>query len=347
MAEPICKFTKLREYLRSQGIYVEERGAYRKIKPGDVTFDTNKKVNIVFNDNCGNDGVFVIDDNGNYHQVFLYKRDYNLPRFGKPKAHICKCETIDEFIYRGQRDAYRYANTDTVPVANKANGYIDEDVSNLPICKNCIKMLNGKYLNGMTTTDFVEILKQAGEMQPDEFEVDINGYVKGWDRISWAYRTKHNFTCENCGWEAKNNFDRRLIQVHHINGSKVDNIEANLKCLCVRCHSQMDSNHQENFSKGVNKKELDEFIEKHLTVKDEISIIRYCKNRVMRHLVDNEDGHFNKFNGIGFEDEEGNIEFIKLAIGIKNASKKELEKYIQNDELVVATTKDGNVFITR
>ena len=37
--------------------------------------------------------------NGNERQqVYLYKRDYHLEKYGKPRFHICKCDTIEETI---------------------------------------------------------------------------------------------------------------------------------------------------------------------------------------------------------------------------------------------------------
>ena len=47
----------------------------------------------------------------------------------------------------------------------------------------------------MTTEDFVELLKNTEEAQPElNTEIDIFGYVKDWEVISRAYRTTHDYT---------------------------------------------------------------------------------------------------------------------------------------------------------
>ena len=59
-------------------------------------------------------------------------------------------------------------------------------------------------------------------------------------------REKHQYVCENCG-VILNGFNKRFLEVHHINGNKLDNREYNLKCLCIRCHSEIDKRHKENY----------------------------------------------------------------------------------------------------
>ena len=94
-------------------------------------------------------------------------------------------------------------------------------------------------------------------------EVDIFGYTKDWEAVSRAYRTKKDFSCEACGLHIENELDRMYLHTHHINGNKIDNREHNLRCLCVRCHANVDENHQQRLTTGANRVIYDEFCRKY------------------------------------------------------------------------------------
>jgi len=69
--------------------------------------------------------------------------------------------------------------------------------------------------------------------------------------------------CERNGLEL-NAFDKRFIEVDHIKAWELCNLnEENLQCLCVLCHSQKDTVHQKNYSKGANLKKVKEFVKKY------------------------------------------------------------------------------------
>ena len=53
------------------------------------------------------------------------------------------------------------------------------------------------------------------------------------------------------------------MHVHHKNGKKADNKEANLQCLCIDCHSKVDNTHKEHWTKGSNKIILNEYIKRY------------------------------------------------------------------------------------
>lgn len=259
--KPIFSFEGLKNVLRAHGFIIDDsKGAYTPIKPEDVTRAEIEEGKMEFDD----DGIFVIDEYGERRQIFLYKRKYHLEEYGKPRFHICKCQTLDSFLARGSfQKEYRRANTETVPVIDMDDGNEDKQISSLPLCKYCINQLRQQgqtIASSMKSEEFVELLKMAGQSSPkQEVEVDIFGYTKDWEQISRSYRESKNYTCERCGIHIDNPFDHHFIHVHHKNGNKMDNRLVNLECLCIRCHSKVDKAHEINFSSGANRILLDEF----------------------------------------------------------------------------------------
>lgn len=248
--EPIFDFKPLRDFLVEKGYIVEQAQGYREIRPEEVTVDAIDRGEIEFTD----EGIYVLGPGDERQQVYLYKRDYHLFDFGKPRFHICKCQTIDEFIARGRfREHYVRANSDPVPVKNLDNGNEEEMVDELPLCKNCLAKI--REYGRINSSEFVEILRQARgeEEEPEVHEVDIFGYTRDWDNISREYRESHSYTCEECGLKIDDLFDRQYIHVHHIDANKLNNRESNLKCLCLRCHSEVDEIHKNNLRTGANR----------------------------------------------------------------------------------------------
>lgn len=258
---PIYDFNKLKSALTNLGFIIGEAEPYRPLDVADVNLSNGKSSDVEITD----EGIFYVNpDSGDRHQVFLYMRNYNMADWGKPRYHITNCTTLQELGTK----RYRRANTGTVRVYDTSQQR-DVEVSGLPLCKNCLRLLRTAhilhYASDMTSDEFEQILRAAGEEKADieESDTDLEGYIWKWQKISQAYRTKKNYTCEICGFCPENRMDRQYIHVHHKDGRKTNNKESNLQCLCIACHSKVNQSHQENFSKGANKIMLESFMKKY------------------------------------------------------------------------------------
>ncbi|GAB2613935.1 hypothetical protein [Belliella aquatica] len=213
-------------------------------KAGDIRFEA--------------DGIY-LDYEGLSLKGYMFIREpYIEAHNSYPKFHIVKCKTIKDFLERGLFDKrYDFSNSevnDLIDMTSR-NLYKDEE---LGLCKNCKMILNSEI---DTTKDFYQLL--GDQEKVDDVEVDIFGYAKGWDQISRAYRDMHEYKCEECAIQMEKALDKRFIHVHHIDGVKTNNTEANFKCLCILCHANQDHIHIENFKKGSRATELKLFIEKY------------------------------------------------------------------------------------
>lgn len=265
MEEPIYDFSSLKNFLNKKGYVVGSRKTYEPIKPGDVKPEDVSNGSMEFRD----DGIFTFDSSGYERQVFLYMKRYHIEKYGLPRYHACKCQVIDEFIESGGfKSHYVKANTVPVPVVDLDDYKKTKQVSVLPLCSYCQKMLK-KLANidiepPATTERFVEMLKALNNDADDEkTEVDLFGYVKDWDFISKRFREEKKYTCENCGLQITDEYDKQYVHVHHINGNKLNNNNNNLRCLCLYCHAHVDDNHLGRLTSGANRFAYEDFYAKY------------------------------------------------------------------------------------
>ena len=247
--QPIFDFAPLKAFLEARGYTIGNRMAYEPFTPEDVQAADITNGTMSFRE----DGIFVVGSDGTERQVFLYKKDYHLERYGKPRFHICKCSVIEEFINSGGfRQHYVRANSEPVPVIDLDGGRILKQISGLPLCGYCSRMI--RLANAANSTKFVEILQSANDQtQQEDVELDIFGYTRDWEDISRAYRETHNYTCEHCGLEITDGYDRQYIHVHHKDGRKLNNRVDNLQCLCLYCHANVDDHHHQRLTTGANR----------------------------------------------------------------------------------------------
>ena len=104
MAErAIYEFPLFKKTLKSLGYRIENAQAYRAISPIDVSIKDVNNGNLEIT----NDGIFFVTSDGTKYQGFMYKREYHLSKFGKPRFHIYDCETIKKFQSSGNFYLYK------------------------------------------------------------------------------------------------------------------------------------------------------------------------------------------------------------------------------------------------
>lgn len=257
-SNPICDFPNLKKRLTDMGIQIGQAGTWRSVGTVDVLpEDIGER--ILFEDG----GIFYIDNKGVKRRGFMYKAQFYFEWEGhvsQPKFHVCNCAAIKSF----GRDAYRFANAEPIKIYSR-NEHKEVEVEGLKLCSYCKRMLiPEEAIRVNNSTDFVGILKGAGYAEePTEYDVDIFGYVKNWEEISLSYRKNKKFTCERCGTRVEDGLDRFYMHTHHKNGIKTDNRKGNLECLCIKCHSEVDEAHRNNFSSAASKVTIEEYMRKY------------------------------------------------------------------------------------
>jgi hypothetical protein len=204
------------------------------------------------------DGIY-LEFQGKKHKGYMFIQHafitYNGGPVRLPVFHTMKCETIQEFLDSGRfNQRFEFSNSTTNNLIDRQTGVGYND-QNLRICSFCNQI---SLDNIGTTEDFYNALDKE-ELKEEVVEVDINGYVKGWDRLSEKYKEGKEYTCEVCSLTPKNNMHKRWWHTHHVDGVKINNHLDNLQCLCISCHSQVDARHAENFRRKSNSLALEAF----------------------------------------------------------------------------------------
>ena len=264
----LTKFHKTHEYLDEIGIPRLDKYS------NNVIVD---RIDFTEQENDGSlewreDGVY-IKVKGKHQRGFMFNKDYKVSEYGNPKFHLFECSVIEGFIEQGILSRYYfYSNSDLVTVTQRGTK-IEYKNQKLSLCSKCSGMRSERNLDYIgNTEDFRNLLDLNDteiENSNEEIETDIFNRPLNWRSISRAYRLEQNYTCEECGFggdDLENNYDKRYIHAHHIDGYALLNTHrSNLKSVCVSCHYNQDEHHKSNFEKPRMKKELDNFINKYKT----------------------------------------------------------------------------------
>lgn len=181
--------------------------------------------------------------------VPTYGGDFSLPRF-----HVAFCRTLDEMREAHRFERYVVATRDDgqfwihkISNGRRRNGSWEK----LNVCQNCLNALNfdgfsysldkkrrSLIVSQFEIAHFFEMYSKSLHLREpthDYISAPINEYTDDFEQISRRVKTARGYKCENCGRSP----EVRYLHVHHINGQKNDNSDANLRVLCLGCHARM------------------------------------------------------------------------------------------------------------
>lgn len=262
----IYDFKNLKEFVQAQlGINSDKVNSKFKLITEKLTkaqLDESVEINA--------NGITFTDKKGNKHKGFLYiESGYSLSMIEKaktsvPKFHILNCETIKNQRLRSNFNGHYVFSNEIIKMEDRYDHVVKEP----RLCGYC-SMQNSDVTKGMKTSEyrekFILVDKTDGNFSDNELPINIStdfwGYTLDWDETSKNYRIKRKFTCENCGINLNQNLvNGYYLETHHIDGNPKNNEEGNLRCLCILCHANSNSFHQENYSKGSGRQKLVDFI---------------------------------------------------------------------------------------
>lgn len=195
-------------------------------------------------------------------QILLYIKDHGRwinkaledGKQGK-RFHVADCRTLQEMRAKNRFD--RYFVTNDLSGWFEVTGFDPETrkprsgEAELRVCINCLKKLNYKgYVSGARNPkktiwepfridEFFQKYSSCFKYLPHHSEDDDAQYTEDWPLVSGRVKAERGFACEQCGVRLGEH--KNLLHVHHINGHKSDNRDANLKVLCADCHRKQES----------------------------------------------------------------------------------------------------------
>ena len=181
----LYKFENLDNALDRLGYPKLQAGSGFQIIKGIDFEKAYKSGSISFED----DGIY-LEYEGKMYRGYMFIQEafitYNdgPPKF--PKFHLFKCQTIQSFINSGRfKHRYEWSNSDVNNLVDKQTGKKYKDVK-LDLCGNCKNKL---YEVIEDTAEFYDLLDKSN-LEEENIQIDIFGYVKGKEKISKAYRKK-------------------------------------------------------------------------------------------------------------------------------------------------------------
>ena len=255
-------FTELQNAVRRIGIEKFEAELLEKLKLGKLEGDTENTEHLVL----GTYGLYHLEK-GVLTKVILHItdketrwiqqtqaaaraleiRDFESPYFIQKlhRYHFTNCKTLVEIFAAGRKKRYykaqRMDGTFCYSLLN--NDVVEHNFNQqtLNVCQNCLTVLSKITQQQLTIKSFTpEQIFHAGliENQSDfllECDAVPNIYSRDWNKISTKAKEQANWVCETCRENLTN--DRQYLHCHHVDGRRFNNLKANLKVLCIKCHA--------------------------------------------------------------------------------------------------------------
>ena len=189
--------------------------------------------------------------NGKQIILYIYQPhlDINQIRLGEgPRFHLVDCGTLQGMRRVGRFDRYvaLARPEDDFPIEPLISlafeKWGEETRENLLPCQHCLLALGlDRSYAAVRSFDRAAFFRERGNIFLPSPRFSRHTYPGGgrpsnWSEISYDLRQAANWTCDQCGVVCKDH--RILLHAHHINGIPADCRPANLRALCVFCHSR-------------------------------------------------------------------------------------------------------------
>ena len=191
--------------------------------------------------------------NGTISKTIVYiseKSKHDLDKYKSyPKYHIFNCEQMKKM--KKEDRAYRYKKalkndgSFLIIVTDNENKKSYEEFVQLEICGYCLSMFNKTNFTRYTKKTFLikqhlsNLQLKTNELNCEYFKNDFETvprfYANNWIQISRKMKENRNFICEQCNINLSKRTE--FLNTHHMNGNPKNNEIANLKVLCIECHS--------------------------------------------------------------------------------------------------------------
>lgn len=266
----MIKFTQFDEFLSVVRDFTKEDLIKVKLELQKDGLEINSLEELFINDD---DILFTILPDGTLQRVNLYIAEEVIGIWNdelKPsyKYHIFRCATIENMFNSGRKHRYKInTRTDGTFYFRYINtrGRVIKEVEDekINICKKCLNKyfhLINRYYNPQESDIYVKEfdleefdkkfgsffnLKDYEGLKIGNSDFAPNVYTSNWNEIAKKLKELRNYTCEKCGFRPRNDYEKKFIHVHHINGDKTNNNQDNLKVLCIKCHANIDSFHSQ------------------------------------------------------------------------------------------------------
>lgn len=166
------------------------------------------------------------------------------------RYHIFNCAALEMMQSIGRSDRYRMAsrgdglfNYTMTRKERVVKQYTGEHGAALSFCRNCLAIYNYRFNRQgdrpFELRRFIESNELHGDATVRRIDLDDvpNIYADDWTEISRRRKEAHNYVCEECMIDLSSQELRRFLHAHHIDGQLNNNVLANIRVLCISCHS--------------------------------------------------------------------------------------------------------------